>query len=442
METKEFLRLRETFGLETAQPWSLPALRLLFSTPRAYEDLVHAWNRHYPGTKRALHRLVELGFVEYQPGLILDTKTGLAAPHASRKVARYRATALGSRQYTTFNEDLRTFEEIYPRTQPRHLASAVEFLGAFVLEDSHARFGQSANHAIAASGLPPRLARWWFARFRQNDWIVQLPEAYADVREVVPAHWRITRPLCRQIETVLNAFPQAPQTIRAEFRLKRSRFLDDIDPRRVGLTGATDFDHDVTAQRILAAMLLSPRYAPEGLFRLEPRLALPIDNSTRPWLFTPSGPNSVTYQPDAVLTVQNSRQGRVQNRRVVLEYERYQTRRDAWSHVERFLGWLHTHTLPFERATLCFVVDSDQRLRTYVQLLEAFADYTMDNPERVPANTIQLAATTVPRLLTLSDPLDFAQWSRINLTTPEGSDTEVRPVLHDPEHSPYGDYFG
>jgi hypothetical protein len=321
--------------------------------------------------------------------VILDTFTGEPATQPSRRVERYRTTASGLRALASFHEDLRNFEEIFPRTQPRTINSALALLGAFALEDSHARYGLSVNHAIAISGLTPRLARWWFQRFKSRGWIVALADRHADVREVVPPHWRVTRPLCRQLETVLTAFPEAPQTLRAEFRLKRSRFLSDIDPSRVGVTGATDFDHDVTTQSIIATLLRSPLYAPEGLFRLEPRLSLPIDTKRTPWVFSPDAKGTVMYQPDAILTAQDHHGARVVNRKVVLEYERFQSRRDAWSHIERFLGWLHTRTLPFEAANLCFVVDSDQRLRTYVQLIEAFAgqsghlgDYHGSSPQR------------------------------------------------------------
>jgi hypothetical protein len=442
VETNDFLRTRETFGLERATPWALPALRLLFSTPRVYEDLAIAWNIHYPGTLRALTKLTALGFVQYQPGVILNTLNGDLASSPSRKVRRYRATASGQRALADFMEDLRNFETVFPRTRPRMVRPVLALLSAFELEDSHARYGLSVNHAITLSGLPPRLARWWFARFLERNWVTEISERYADVREVVPAHWRVTRSLCRQIDVVLTAFPHAPQTLRTEFRLKRSKFLDPIDPRRVGLTGATDFDHDVTTQRIVASMMRSTNYAPEGMFRLEPRLVLPIDQSTIPWVFTDPADASVVYQPDAVLTAQEHHQGRVVNRRVVLEYERFQSRRDAWSHIERFLGWLHTRTLSFETANLCFVVDSEQRLRTYVQLIEAFADHIIDHPERIPLNPITLAATTIAKLEKNADPLNLREWSRITLTAPAGSDTVARPVLHDPEHSPYQEYFG
>ena len=89
---------------------------------------------------------------------------------------------------------------------------------------------------------------------------------------------------------------------------------------------------------------------------------------------------------------------------------------------------------------LRFVVDSTRRERTYVQLIEAFADYALDHPDRLPANRITLAVSSVPRISAAPDPLDDSAWFRV--AVPKGS-TTVRPtpVLHPPHDSPYNDYF-
>ena len=442
-----FLQRAETFGLDRDPAWALDALRLVFSVPRAYQELVNAWDLRHPGTKRALDRLVAAGFVGYQPGVIINTVTGETATQAGRVVARWRCTARGRRSLASFTEDLRTFEEVFPRTKETSVHATVAFLRAFDLDGSHARFGLSVNHALALSGMEARLGRWWLARFAERGWVVQIDKRYSDVREVVPAHWRITRSLCRQLDQVIGSFPTAPDALRVELRLKRSRFLTDIDPARVGITGATDYDHDIEAQRIVAAMLRSDRCAPDGLFAIEPRLFLPIDRTTVPWSFAASGGAdagaTLAYQPDAVLTSQEvDAEGKVTNRKVVVEYERFQSRRDAWSHIERFLGWLHTRTLPFEHALLCFVVDSEPRKRTYVELIEAFCDHAMDHPEWMVANPVVLAVAVADKVVGAADALNVKEWSRIALPRQGGSDTANSPVLHSAAASPYDDYFG
>jgi hypothetical protein len=86
------------------------------------------------------------------------------------------------------------------------------------------------------------------------------------------------------------------------------------------------------------------------------------------------------------------------------------------------------------------VVDSESRVRSYVSLIEAFADYGLDHPEEMPVNQVTLAVSSVERILAAADPLDPRAWFRIQL--PSGEVEQRHPVLHDPKHSPYNDYFG
>lgn len=435
MSQLSFAARGETFGLETPRPWALPALRLLFSAPRVYAPLVGGWEATWPGTRRSLERLVDLGLASYQPGLIVDTRTGRAAATASRRVPRYRTTSRGSRLVGAVLEDPRILEDTFPRTAVGNTDGVVRLLTALDLQDSHARFGLSAQHATSLCGLPNSNVKWWIRALKDKGYVRELPEKFADVREVIPEHWRACRALSRQVSDVLDAFPAAPQSLRAEFRLARSRFLPDIDPARVGISGATDFDHDVECQRVLGALLRSPAAAPDAIFTVEPRFVVPTDVTARPWTFTADGSGQVFYQPDALLRERVA--GKVT--RSVVEYERFQTRRDAWNHIERFLGYLATATLPFEPATLRFVVDSAARERAYVELIEAFADYALDHPGRLPGNPVTLAVSNMERVLGATDALGDATWFRLGL--PPGADTEPRPVLHPADDSPYDEYF-
>lgn len=426
----------ETFGLDTETPWALPALRILFSAPRAYGPLVEAWDAVHPGTRRALERLVELKLVEYQAGLIVDTRTGESATRPSRRVPRYRTTSRGMRLVAAVREDSRVLEDLFPRTDSGNKDGVWALLEAFNLQDSHGKYGLSTAHATLLSGLPVSNVKWWIKMFRQKGYLRELPVKYADVREVIPEHWRPTRALSRQLLVVLDAFPQAPQELRAEFRLNRSRYLADIDPARVGISGATDFDHDVECQRVLAYLLRSPAAVPEAVFAVEPKFPIPTDMSSQPWQFTSKGDDLVFYQPDAQM--RERLEGKMT--RSVVEYERFQTRRDGWNHIERFLGFLATSVVPFEPAVLRFVVDSRARERGYVELIEAFADYILDNPYRAPANPVTLAVSNVERLQSATDPLSAENWFLIPL--PQGEGTERRePVLHPADDSPFDDYF-
>lgn len=439
MAKRSFVHRNETFGLDTDKPWALDALSLLFHVPRAYEPLVLAWEHRHPGTKRALNRLVDMDFVAYQGPVIVDTRTAELSDKPSRRVARYRITASGKRLLMAAREDIRVLEDEFAHMRPGNATGVGMLLEALNLDGSHAKYGLSGAHAVELSGLAPRSGRWWIRNLIESGLVRELEETYADVREVVPAHWRVTRALCRQAGDVIDSFPEANSSLRADFRLGRSRFLDDIDPARIGISGATDFDHDIEAQRICAALLESPKCASRGVFNVEPRLNLPTDMSKMPWEFRTDGDSPLFYQPDAIVTERIvGPDGRTRTRRSVVEYERFQTRRDAWNHIERFLGYLHTMTLPMEAAALRFVVDSDARCRSYVALIEAFCDHALDHTHLLPANQVVLAVSSVPRLENSQDPLDESAWYRIAL--PAG-DPDAQPVLHPPEQSPYEDYF-
>ena len=436
MGRRSFTQRAETFGLEHGDGWAMDAFRLVLSVPRAYRPLVEAWETRFPGTLRALNRLTAAGFVAYQDAVIVDTRTGKLATQATRKLDRYLITAAGRRLLAEAAEDLRNVEDRFPRTAEYNVRGVVKLLKAFDLDGSHARFGLSVPHAAMKSGLPERNVRWWVARFRKQRLIRLLPVAYADVREVVPAHWRVTRMLCRQLAEVLENVEGAPKHLASEFRLSRARFLDDIEPARLGVSGATDFDHDVTAQLLMASLLRSDRFAPGGIFAVEPRFAIPTDTDVTPWRFARGAGDTVFYQPDAELRERDESGAR----RSIVEYERYQSRRDAWSHIERFLGLLHTSAFPGEAAVLRFVVDTDARVRSYVELIEAFADYALYHPDRMPENAVTLAVSSVPQVCGGGDGLDLRRWFRIALpSAPTGE--QRRPVLHAPKVSPYDEYF-
>jgi hypothetical protein len=398
--------------------------------------MAEAWDTRYPGSMKALRRLTDMGFLAHQPALIVDIRTGHIAAKSAAPLPRFRTTASGKRLLLAAREDIRVITDRFPRTSKESAAKVIKLMKALNLEGAHARYGLSVPHATSLSGMAERSGRWWVSHLRDHGYITELPQRLADVREVVPEHWRVTRVLCKQLEDVIAAFPAtAPAQLRVEFRLNRSRFLSDIDPARIGITGATDFDHDIETQRILASLLSSPRCAISGVFNVEPRITLPAEIENGDAVFTENGNYSVFYQPDAEL--RETHNGTAM--RSIVEYERFQTRRDAWSHIERFMGWLTLMTLPAEPAVLRFVVDTKPRVRSYVTLIEAFADWMLDHPERHPGNEVLLAVTSASGVLEADDPLDEKNWHRIRIQ-PAGSETTRRPVLS-LENSPYDEYF-
>lgn len=431
----------ETFGFDSPTPWALPALELLFSVPRAYVDLVEAWDRRHPGVKRTLNQLVDLGFVGYQAGLVVDVRTGRSAKTLSKPVNRWRTTAAGKRLAAQTREDVRVLEDRWPKIKGDNVAGVAKLLEVLDLDRGAARWGLSAAHAVELSGLAPRSGRWWIQKFVDENLVRAADEKVGDRREIVPPHWRITKDLCQQLVIVFDEYPEW-QHLKKEFRLQRSRFLDDIEPARISASGATDFDHDVEAQRIVATLLGSPGCAAEGVFAVEPRIFLAANQQVKPWQFSREGTGHVFYQPDALLTEIWVKDGVRSVVKSVVEYERFQTRRDGWAHIERFCGYLANNTLPFEDAVLRFVLDSEARLRSYVSLIEAFSDYALDYPSRMPRNNVVLAVTTKSRLKTASDPLDNNAWFRVRLPNQPNAQN-VQPLLHATSNNPHYDtYFG
>ena len=409
-------------------------LRLLFSVPRVYEPLATSWDSKFPGTIKYLNILTEQNLVEFQDGIIVDTLSGKYASKSSKSTLRYRLTSRGVSLYNEVQQDLRVLKDTFPHIN-KHQQYNVFSILKILRESSH--IGVSSSFCEQSIDMPSRSCRWWLTYLTKNKYAYTLDVKIPDTRELIPAHWRVTKKLCRTV--IQHSKPyELDKKFTIEYRLKRTRFLSDIAPSRVGISGATDFDHDIEAQKILAAILKSKRVVPEGVFNVEPRISLQVNSFTKPWKFSEKGDFEVFYQPDAELREVVSSSGRVA--RSILEYERFQSRRDAWSHIEKFLGWLSLKSLPIEPATLRFVVDSESRLRSYVYLIEAFADYAIDNINRMPTNDVTLAVTSTARLTAATDPLEPSVWFRIKIPQ-DSSETNSRiPVLHG-KNSPYDDYF-
>ena len=433
--TIPFHQRAEAFGLhDPATSPVLPLLPLLFDTPRLFRPLAEAWDARRPGALQVVRRLTNQGWLAHQPAVVIDTRTGDPAAYPTRPSPRYVTTAKGQRLLADADADWRLFEAAFPKTSVANLPAVHRLLSLCDLSGGDRPFGLSCPHASDRAGLPDRTGRWWFVQLTNAGYLRRLPFKLADVREVVPAHWRPTRPFAAQLAEVCREVDAAPDHLIASLRLRRSRFLDDIDPARVGIGGATDYDHDVTTQRILAAMLRSPSLEVDSVFAVEPRLLLPM-HTDGAWRLDFGGDDVKIYQPDAEVR-ERLPDGRIA--RSVLEYERFQSRRDGWNHISQFVGWAHT-TTPAQPAVLRFVVDSPGRARAYVELVEAYADWCLDHPETVPASDVTLAVGIVDRLEAAADPLHDDHWARITLPAGDGECTGV--PLHPRDDTPYDDYF-
>lgn len=423
----------DTLGLHTANPWVLPAIRLLFANPRTYEPLVDAWHELHPNTKPAIARLHAHRFALYQPEIIVNTITGDLAYRPSRAVPRYVATKKGRLFVSACLQDAAVFTDRYPRTAPANVTGAVALLNTLALRGTHRNVGLSLQHSATGNPLVYATARWWFTQWLADGYIKLLPFKLGDIRPVVPGHWRMSTAGAAHLTRLCRAIP-AWEDLPHELGLSTFRQIAPIDALRVSNTGSTDYDHDIGFQRVLAALLSSPTFVTDAMWRAERVIRLPVNMATDPWTFAHEGNGAVSYQPDGMYT-ERMPDGKL--RAAVLEYERSQTRREAWGHVERFLGYVHTTVPHTQPVVLRFVVDSRTRENTYVSLADAFTDYLRRNPQRAPRNIVTLAVSSKDRLLSAADPLADTQWSRVTWTG-KGAGA---PTVHHADHSPYDEYF-
>lgn len=433
---RSFHQRAETFGFESQEPWALHALDLIFRVPRAYQPLVGAWEKRHSEVLEALERLVSGGWVAYQPPVLVDSRSGELTAHSGKRLDRYVTTRSGRQLATSAKEDSRAIEDRWAKVAPGNATKIAALLNAFDVRGSHLKYGVSGPQAIELSGLADRTGRWWVNKLVADGLLRQLEGKTADQREVIPGHWRPTRMLAQQLHDVFAAYTRWAH-LTGSWRLQRTRYLTNIDPARVGISGATDYDHDVVAQQVLGAMLASPRVVKAAAFDVEPRIALGVTPVAQVYgaalLFNLPGSDIALYQPDGII-VERTDDNKV--RRSIVEYERHQSRRDGWLHLERFCGYVVQRRLPFEPVALRFVVDSASRLRAYIELIEAFCDYLTDNPDLAPPNQVVLCAASVQKVVASADALDDRCWHRLEL--PQGNGN---CLLHQRESSPYDLYF-
>ena len=424
----------ESFGFENKDPWSLPVIKLMFSLPRLYNPLALSYEKVYPGTIKYLKYLVKLGFLDYQNDIIIDTKTGMPKSKQSKPQSRYKLSSKGINFHKLIESDIRHLSDKYPKMLTRNYNNISKILTSLYLQDTHARFGISITHLADLSKMPTKTVRYWVEVFINDGYISKLNRKVSDTRAVIPAHYRVNKLFVKQLVSILETI-EGGEVLKKELKLDRGRFLKDINPMRVGISGATDYDHDVDTQVILSNLILSKNIQNNLLFRIEPKFPLYIEKNNNDYVFKKINHNKIYYQPDAQF-IENIEGV---NYWSILEYERYQNRRDGWSHLEKFLGFVYINALQFEGGIIRFVVNSESRLKSYVKLIEAFADYLVTNKEFCPGNDIILAVTTLDNILSAKDPLDSKNWYRIVI--PKDISTEKKILYHTEKSTPYNTYF-
>lgn len=436
-----FQQKRETFGFDTNSPWALNAFHLLFNVPRAFSPLVDVWDTYNPGTKKALTKLVNGGWVYNQPSIIINKVTNKQAKGTTKKSTFYQLTPAGKRALEAESAGLNALRHEFPRMSLDNLEGVQRLLLRFILPGEES-LKLPAKVLIRGSGLAGRTGRWWIKSLNDLGWI-SVAGRFPEAEEVVPEHWRVSRKLCTHLKTLFKAYPETSQGLTSLFRLNRTSFLKDIPLSVITKSGGSlsDYQHDINTQKILSLMLRSKRALPNSVVNIEPKVFLPSVYNRKGgyYQFTPKGAGKIFYQPDAEL-----REVGAGNRifRSMVEYERQQSRKDGWKHIERFIAYLHLNSTPWEGGILRFVMDSPRRANVYVELITAYADYCLTYPERVPNIPVVLAVSCIQWLEESSDALRDGKWLSVVLPADSSIDANKREaVLHMGKNSPYFDYF-
>lgn len=441
---KEFKAASETFGCEGADPWAAEALHLLYSAPRIYEHLLEAWDSRYPGAKKAVYRLMDLGFVTRQDPI---SPNG-SASDSKRSMVRYVATAAGRELSSEQQTDPRTLSITFPKMAPATEQPLETLLGKLCELSVPGKDGMSVSHMAQVSGLSYAVAYSWASRLEKKKFARRAPAKKKDKDPSIPAHYRPTRSLTKQAARLSEVFPDKAHILAPAAR--RMSFLKDIPTSAARNLG--DWSHDVAAQEVVADMLKSQSMSP--LAHGAPLLIEPVINLATSAVESDSSdyriilpepfssavhndPQRRVYQPDAVFSATFDTP--VQSR-CVLEYERQRHRADGWLHVEKFMGYMAAYTFPGTPGALLFVVDTPKREKSYVAMCEAFADSMAENPTRLPSNRITLAVSTAERLKAPGNPLLPSRWATIQMMMPSPSDRAQRCILHKDGRIPMSRY--
>lgn len=426
----------QTFDLDKNESSYLNVIKILYSCPRLYDDLVLSLESKEKGFTKTLVKLKSLGFVEYQPPVVVNTITGLSSASSGKPVKRFILSSKGRKALKKYEEDVAYFSIDFKKIDQSQTVKILELLKELRLEPPHSRYGLSVTHLTKLLDMPQRSIRWWIELLVNKGYVEELLDKYADTRALIPGHYRVTKKLSKQLELVVLSYPTDRNiNLSKTLKIKRNKYLSDIKIARVGISGATDYDHDIDTQRILSKMVLSSSFVYKALLDIEPRITIPVKNEADYLVFNQKGGSVLFYQPDAIIKEKDSSSQLVKS---VLEYERFQTRKDGWEHIEKFIGFIYINCLPFEKGVLRFVVDGKQRLNTYVKLIEAFTDSVMDNPELLPLNPISIKVTTLQDIEKSTDALTDDIWFSIDL--PTGLSSVSKPRVHKGV-SPYSDYF-
>jgi len=424
-----------TIGIEKIDSWEYPIIKLLFSFPRIYEPLIDSLDIVYPGLNKYLAKLKKIGFLDYQKGIIYNSRIDKKVDKKIKPQRRFRLTNKGKSFLENIKIDSRILTDYYPKIKIRNINNIINFLDILNLDDNISNQGISLSFISKKLNIPIKNVRYWTGIFSKKGFIKLLPNKISDAREIIPAHYRVNNKFTKHLKYILKNLENGELFI-TELKLDRRKYLSNINPARIGITGATDYDHDIEVQKVLAKLILSSNIINPMNIISEPKFKIKIDKINGKITCVDNSSNHIYYQPDAFYNeiIDNIKYYSI------LEYERFQNRRDGWLHIEKFLAYVHQNLYIFEGGIIRFVVSSEKRLKSYVDLLEGFTHYINENPKRMPNNNIIFSVTSTERIEKSKNALDSSNWFWIAINPEKSEKKEI--IIHEENNTPYKSYFG
>lgn len=424
-----------TIRIEKIDNWEYPIIKLLYSFPRIYQPLIDSLDLVYPGLNKYLVKLNKIGFLDYQDGIIYNSRTGKKVDKKIKPQRRFKLTNKGKSFLADIKNDSRILTDYYPKIKLRNINNIINFLDVLNLDDNISNQGISLSFVSKKFNIPIKNVRYWTKIFSKNGFIKLLPNKISDAREIIPPHFRVNNKFTKHLKYILKNLENGEFFIK-ELKLDRRKYLLDVNPARIGITGATDYDHDIEVQKVLAKFILSSNIINPMNITAEPKFKIKIDKINGKIICVDNSSNHIYYQPDAFYneTIDSIKYYSI------LEFERFQNRRDGWLHIEKFLAYVYQNLYIFEGAIIRFVVSSEKRLKSYVDLLEGFAHYINENPTRIPNNKIIFSVTSLERIEKSKNALDSSNWFWIAINIDKSDKKEI--IIHDENTTPYKSYFG
>jgi hypothetical protein len=424
-----------TIRVEDIDSWEYPIIKLLYSFPRIYQPLIDSLEVVHPGLSKYLSKLKKLGFLDYQKGIIYNSRTDKKVDRKNKPQMRFRLTNKGKSFLLDIKNDSRILTDHYPKIKERNINNIINFLSILNLDDNISNQGLSLSYISKKLNIPIKNVRYWTDIFSKKGYIKLLPNKISDVREIIPAHYRVNKKFTKHLKHIINNLDNG-EIYKKELKLDRKKYLLNINPSRIGITGATDYDHDIEVQKVLSKFILSPNIINPMNISAEPKFKIKIDKLNGKIVCVDNSSKYLYYQPDALF---NERIDEMKYYSI-LEFERFQNRRDGWLHIEKFLAYIHQNIYIFEGSIIRFVVSSEKRLKSYVDLLEGFAHYISENQIQAPNNKIILSVTSFDRINNSINSLDSNNWFWIEINADKSDKKEI--IIHDENNTPYKSYFG